>query len=264
MRPLLWLIHVLLRRWFLLFTLFSLYYYHVRLDNDMACSCKSQTKDCWVYLLVPGLVLFVVQLWVDLVFARGLRQLCGGVNGPTGRRVAPVLIKRILEAVFVALLWIQSVLLDGDWYLCCGREDYRCARYIPGLSETRPDRDELHNESQVIGLLLVFVVFLVAAILSWLPWGRWCSFASCDWPEAVLEEAELTISQRMRMATQNRLQTTMDNPGADWRKWEELEKELLLNQAQVHTQVQTQVQTSVLMSSLTSAETAVLGNQASS
>lgn len=246
-RSLVWLVQVLMRRWFLLFTLYALYFYHLRLDKDMRCSCQSLAKDCWVYLLVPGLVLFVVQLWVDLVFARGLKLLHGGVQGPLGSGISPVLVRRVLEAGFVGLLWVQSVLLDGDWYLCCGRGNRRCARLISG--QTLPSSDETRNESQVIGLLLVFVVFLLAAILSWLPWGRWCSSASCDWPEAVLEEAELTFSQRIRTTAQDQLQTRLDQSGADWRKWEELERELLLDQ------VKSQVQTSVVMSSLTNTET---------
>lgn len=253
-RYLVWLVQVLLRRWFLLFVLYALYCYHVRLDKDMRCSCVSQTKDCWVYLLVPGLVLFVVQLWVDVVFARGLKNLCSGVQ--VGKKVAPVLIRRVLEAGFVGMLWIQSVLLDGDWYVCCGRANIRCARYeqiysLYNINVKRPDSEEIRNESQVIGLLLVFVVFLVAAILSWLPWGRWQNTSSCGWTEAVLEEAELTLSQRMRTAAQNQLNTRLDQSGAEWRKWEELEKELLLDQSQAKTQIQT----TVLMSSLTNGET---------
>ncbi|KAK7884725.1 hypothetical protein WMY93_027848 [Mugilogobius chulae] len=248
-RSLVWLVQVLFRRWFFLFTLFCLYYYHVRLDKDMRCSCKSQSKDCWVYLLVPGFILMVVQLWVDMVFGRGLKFLCGGV---VRVKVLPLLIKRLLEASFVGHLWVQSVLLDGDWYICCGRGNIRCPvtnnYYIPGL--VRPDSEELRNESQVIGLLLVFVVFLAAAILSWLPWGRWCASVFSDWPEAVLEEAELTTAQQMRTFAQKQLQTKVDQPGANWRKWEELERELLLDQGQA----QTQVQTSVLMSSLTNAD----------
>ncbi|KAJ0036550.1 hypothetical protein NQD34_005227 [Periophthalmus magnuspinnatus] len=250
-RYLLWLVQVLVRRWFLLFTLFCLYYYHVQLDKDMRCSCKSQDKDCWVYLLVPGLILTVVQLWVDLVFARSLRYLCGGAQGVVRGKVLPVLIRRVLEASFVGVLWVQSVLLDGDWYICCGRANIRCYTYPNYFSElVKPSSDEIHNESQMIGLLLVLAVFLAAAILSWLPWGRWCASASSDWPEAVLEDVELTMGQQMRSIAQDQLRTKLDQTGADWRKWEEVEKELLLDQ----TKAPTEVQTSVLMSSLTNAD----------
>ncbi|CAL9702436.1 unnamed protein product [Knipowitschia caucasica] len=142
-----WLVQLWFRRWFGLVTLFCLYYYHVRLDKDMRCSCESQTKDCRVYLVVPALILTVLQLWVDLVFGRGLKFVCGGTRVLVRGRVVPLLIRRVLEASFVGLLWVQSVLLDGDWYYCCGRGNLRCRRYFP--SETRPDSDEIRNESQV-------------------------------------------------------------------------------------------------------------------
>lgn len=217
-----WLIQVLIRRWFLLFTIFALYHYHITLDKDMVCSCTSLDLDCWVYLLAPGLVLFMVQLWVNLVFSRGLRLLCRGVGGP----VAPVLIWQVLEAGFVGMLWVPSVLLDGDWYLCCGRGTLGC--FTPG--EILLPLNQIKNESQVIGLLLVVLLTLTATILSCIPCG------SSDWPEAVLEEAGLVMSQRIRMATRDKLRAKMDQSGANWREWEGLERELLLGQKPAETQ----------------------------
>lgn len=211
-----WLVHILIRRWFLLLTLFALYYYHVILDKDMLCSCTSLTLDCWVYLLAPALVLFLVQLWVDQVFSRGVSLLCGGVRG----RVAPVLIWRFLEAGFVGLLWVQSVLLDGDWYLCCGR--MCCGRgsgycFQPG-DLIYPD-DQIKNESQVVGLLFVVLVTLTAAILSCLPFEKCCSSA---WPEALLEEVGQEVSLRMRNAARDQVKDKMNGPDANLKKWEEL------------------------------------------
>ncbi|KAJ0064655.1 hypothetical protein NL108_011478 [Boleophthalmus pectinirostris] len=248
---LLWLLQVLIRRWFFLFTLFCLYYYHIRLEKDMNCYCLSQARDCRVYLLAPALILTVVQLCVDLVFARGMRYLYGRGQGAVRAKVLPVLIRRVLEASFVGLLWVQSLLLDADWYICCGRGNIRCGIYpYNDIFNQRPSYDEIKNESQVIGLLLVLSMFLAGAILSWLPWERWCSFASSDWSEAVLEEVELTMGQQMRTIAREQLRAKVDQSGADWRKWEELEKELLLSQ----TKAPTEVQTSVLMSSLTNAD----------
>lgn len=230
-----WLVQVLIRRWFLLLTLFALYYYHVILDKDMYCSCTSLNLDCWVYLFAPGLVLFLVQLWVDLMFSRGLRLLCTGVWA-----VAPALIWRVFEAGFVGLLWVQSVLLDGDWYLCCGRGTVRC--FTPG--EVLLPSDRIKNESQVIGLLLVILLTLIAAILSCIPFGKCCS---SDWPEAVLEEAGLVMSQKMRTAAREKLRAKMDQSGGNSREWEGLEKELLLVPKHDETQ---QVQENVYANSI--------------
>lgn len=209
-----WLLRVLIRRWFLLLTIFALYYYHVILDKDMLCSCSSLNLDCWVYLLAPSLVLFTVQLWVDPVFSRGVRLLCTGAGGP----VAPVLIWRVLEAGFVGLLWVPSVLLDGDWYLCCGRGTREC--FTPG-GIILP-RDQLKNESQVIGLLLAVLLTLTAAILSCIPCGKCCP---SDWPEAVLEEVGLEVPQQIRTTVHAKLRAKKEQSGANW--WEGLERELL-------------------------------------
>lgn len=212
-----WLLHVLIRRWFLLFTLFALYYYHVVLNKDMLCTCYGVGGVCLVYLMVPALLLFAVQLWVDLAFSRGLRLLCHGVRA----QVAPVLIWRVLEAVFVGLLWVQAVLLDGDWYFCCGPYNLYCFA---------PDEDQLRNrrnESMVIGLLLAVAMTLTAAILSWIPFGKCCT---TDWPEAALAETGLMISQQMRVVARNELRAKLDQSEANQtRKWEGLEKDLLLD-----------------------------------
>lgn len=118
------------------------------------------------------------------------------------------------------------------------------ANVLHGLSTSWSERNVTSSSLQVIGLLLVILLTLIAAILSCIPFGKCCS---SDWPEAVLEEAGLVVSQKIRMAVREKLRAKLDQSGPNRREWEGLERELLIGPKPDETQ---QVQENVFVNSV--------------
>lgn len=100
--------------------------YNVLLERDVLCSCKDERKDCLLYMFLPVGIIFFVMMWTDKTFLRVCRfnctcQICGGNSGrnATQSYFCGLLFCCIFKALLVGLLWIISVLIDGDWYVCC-------------------------------------------------------------------------------------------------------------------------------------------------
>ncbi|XP_041760142.1 uncharacterized protein LOC121587295 [Coregonus clupeaformis] len=161
-------------------TTFALFLYHVVFDEHLKCLCKYGVKPevtynhCHVYMVLPTVILFLLTLWMDGQFQRILRITCRGKCNLWGRLLA-ILIK----AAAIGFLWVVSVLLDGDWYVCYQRTELPCKN---NTNETHYQQElekqiESHfkRESVVIGLVLVLVLLVMNSILTAIPWRDICS-----------------------------------------------------------------------------------------
>lgn len=84
------------------------------------CSCGS-LQFCTVYLLVPCLVIWLLLLAVDKDLSKAWARC---VNDKASLRLALCkVLNRLVLMLCVSLIWAVSVLVDGDWYVCC-REFY--------------------------------------------------------------------------------------------------------------------------------------------
>ncbi|KAJ0064652.1 hypothetical protein NL108_011480 [Boleophthalmus pectinirostris] len=80
------------------------------------CSCSSP-ESCVVYLLVPCLVIWILLLAVDKLFLKSITRM---VKEEKSRGVSwRCALNRLVLTFCVSLIWAVSVLLDGDWYVCC-------------------------------------------------------------------------------------------------------------------------------------------------
>lgn len=93
--------------------------YNVLLDRNVGCACKGVDIDCWVYLLSPAFIIFILILCIDKKMRTACRYSCACTRPCKCCRFFGVVISHILKAICVGLLWIVSVLIDGDWYVCC-------------------------------------------------------------------------------------------------------------------------------------------------
>lgn len=200
----------------------GIFYYHVYLDRDPDCTCISHRRDCQVYLLVPFFVILVVLLWWDRTLHRLWRSLCSGRR----QRLLWVLLRRVLEAVFVAHLWIVSVLVDGDWYVCCSQSGTCSLLQYP----LRPSSDQLRNQARFMGLLLLLATTFVAAVLSSLPWRTFWPTCALGFEETVLDEADDLVPQTLKKAARDHLSWKLDAyvSNSDWNKCLDVDSELLL------------------------------------
>lgn len=96
-------------------TVIVIFSYHVLLDKDMACTCKEQQTDCSVYMALPVFSIFFLMLWMDKTF----QTACKYTGGNRNDNFCCVLCYQTVKGAFLGLLWVISVLMDGDWYVCC-------------------------------------------------------------------------------------------------------------------------------------------------
>lgn len=111
----------LLRNWSIFVTIIVSFSYTVLLDKDMRCSCRPQSKDCDVFMAVPFFIFCTVQLWTNTSCQMGCRYLVRASSDRPQRfcRFWSVFMLNVCKAALVGLLWVVSVLIDGDWFVCC-------------------------------------------------------------------------------------------------------------------------------------------------
>ncbi|XP_078100304.1 uncharacterized protein LOC144513186 [Sander vitreus] len=112
--------------------------------------------------LCPFGIICVLQLWMDKTFINICEPACYSSCCYVGYHM--------IKAVFVGLLWITSVLIDADWYVCCEinqseqQKQLACKEKNNLTAEERTSITELKNDSRLYGLILVLGVVVVAAI----------------------------------------------------------------------------------------------------
>lgn len=135
--------------------------YHVLLDKDLACTCKGLDSGCWVYMALPGIIILVLMLWMDKRFQRVCKFRCRYRKC----NFFCVFLYHILRAVLVGLLWVASVLIDGDWYVCCLNDQdpqLACKDMTNITAEERGIINELINKSRVSFYLFISDIMAVS------------------------------------------------------------------------------------------------------
>lgn len=84
---------------------FFVFVYHILLHMDMPCGCEEQKATCWFYMILPACVITILTVWVDKCDKTTWTCKC--------------FICELVKGLFYGLLWPTSVLLDGDWSVCC-------------------------------------------------------------------------------------------------------------------------------------------------
>ncbi|CAB1322413.1 unnamed protein product [Coregonus sp. 'balchen'] len=161
-------------------TTIALFIYHVVFDENLKCLCKNGVKPevtydhCHIYMVLPALILFLLTLWMDGQFQRILRMTFRCRCNLWGRMLA-ILIK----AAAIGLLWVVSVLLDGDWYVCYQRAMLPCRNNTDNTTYQEELDKQLETrfkgDSVVYGLVLVLFLLFATSILTAIPWTEICS-----------------------------------------------------------------------------------------
>lgn len=134
-----------------------IFIYNFVLHKDMPCTCKEQHAECWLYLILPACPIFLFALWVDKTFQTALRNIrCAGHKS----HFCAVFWIRIVKAVCIGSLWVVSVLLDGDWYICCqnneiDHQELACKDKANNTAEEQRIRNKLAGKSMV-SLMFLF------------------------------------------------------------------------------------------------------------
>lgn len=265
-------------------TIVGSFTYNLLLERDMACTCKQGTPDCGIYMALPTCIIFILILWTDKKFKTackftfacrcGSSKKDGDSPSPSPAAVASqeqeqrqeqtkccrtelcgVLLTRILKAGCVGLLWVVSVLMDGDWYVCCNleksnnRTNLACKDKQNITAEENIIIIEMKNYSRVsssylifrlyivliltdqpdvftipfqnIGFFLLFGIIFLAALMSLFDWKRCCE-CCCRrrivFDTVILEEGEYLLKEILTEAAKEELTKTIFNQISETQK----------------------------------------------
>ncbi|XP_031167993.1 uncharacterized protein LOC116059179 isoform X2 [Sander lucioperca] len=226
-----------------------IFVHNVVLDKDLECSCKRQALDCNYYMIMPFFIIFVLQLWTDRTFLRAWKYTCACTcmctddckkDFKTRCKLFSILVYHIVKAVLVGLLWVTSVFIDGDWYVCCQNDhseqqaQLACKNKDNLTAEEKAIIAELKNHSMVIGMSLLFCTLFLAALIS--SFGRMtcCKDSSCCnrnilYYKVILDEEENVLKEILTKAAKEKLtdavKLKMGEP--KWQKCFDVAKELI-------------------------------------
>ncbi|XP_071208269.1 uncharacterized protein [Salvelinus alpinus] len=186
-------------------TFFVLFLYHVAFDH-LKCSCKHDVINegmCITYMVIPALILLLLTLWMDGELQRVWRITCRC-------RGQCILCKRLvrifMKAVTIALLWVVSVLFDGDWYVCHHRTELQCKNITDATSD---QETSLKWKSKNLGALLLLSLLVGNFILTAILGRNICCSPCCSksyyralFEENIWEETELHIEKVLKKTAQ--------------------------------------------------------------
>ncbi|XP_042265594.1 calcium homeostasis modulator protein 6-like [Thunnus maccoyii] len=205
-----------------------IFVYKVVIDKDLECTCKNQSRDCILFMVLPFGILFVLHLWVDKRFQRIWRFTCTTCS-KTCCKFIWVLLVDILKAAFIGVLWVIFVLLDGDWYVCCQNDgseqqaQLACKDKNNITPEEKANIAELKSWSQTFGFFVFFFTLFAFAILSTFRLMRCCS-PCCNrkilYDKMILEEEENVLKEILRGAAREQLTQEIRDKIKD-EPWEE-------------------------------------------
>ncbi|CAI5657629.1 unnamed protein product [Oreochromis niloticus] len=208
------------RKFSIFLTVVGTFTYNILLDRDVTCTCKDVAQECTIYMTLPFLIIFFLMLWTDKTLERTCKYtflcerkkpernnqvLCGHVR----KQLCGVFIIHIFKAISVGLLWVVSVFIDGDWYVCCqsGTEESElaCKDEINITAQENVIISSLKNQSRHIGFFLLFAIVSLATLTSL----RVCHICHCSrratYDLVILEEGEKLLKEIIKEATRDEL-----------------------------------------------------------
>lgn len=140
-------------------TIILMFTYTILLDKDFSCTCIKQGDNCYLYLILPSFIIFLLTLWTDKTFKRVYKymfsELRTGSCSVHSYSFFWSFLHHILKAALVGLLWVDFVYLDGDLYVCCWNDHSKqqaqlaCKDKANMTYEDRINIVELKNKSRV-------------------------------------------------------------------------------------------------------------------
>ncbi|KAM9752090.1 uncharacterized protein ACNS7B_008719 [Menidia menidia] len=114
-----------------------------------------------------------------------------------------IVIISIFKAGLVGLLWVVSVLIDGDWYVCCkndGSEQQKhlaCKKTnITALEQV--EISQLKNYSRNIGFGVILGILFITTLMSVKCWRKCCDKDSL-YRQLIAEEGESMLNDTLRL-----------------------------------------------------------------
>lgn len=162
------------------------------------CACSGHTFDCNEMVVVPVFLIFFLVLLIDQTFRSTAEHpstfLC-------------IVLKRVIRAFLISLLWIVAVLLFTDWYSCCTTDEKKRKLFCEpeGLTANETAQiTELQMKSKLAAYSLLLSMTLAAFFMTWSGWRKWFEekYSWCNkktfYYKLILEEEKKVLEELLR------------------------------------------------------------------
>ncbi|XP_019205656.1 uncharacterized protein LOC109196249 isoform X1 [Oreochromis niloticus] len=162
------------------------------------CPCTGRTFECNEIIVVPVFLVFFLMLLIDQTFRSTAKHpstfLC-------------LVVKRVIRAFLISLLWIVAVLLVTDWYGCCNIDENTSKLFCKSgnfTTEQQARKDEVEIKSKLAGYSLLLGMTVVAFFMTWSGWRKWFvkKYSCCNkktfYYKLILEEEKKVLEELLR------------------------------------------------------------------
>ncbi|XP_041858883.1 uncharacterized protein LOC121651080 isoform X2 [Melanotaenia boesemani] len=191
--------------------------YNILLNGDMECNCEDVVRDCLVHMFLPcGIFIFLI-LWTDKTCHQASKytfacQINGKGKGYR-KTFCCFLVARVIRAFCVGHLWVVSLFIDGDWYVCFAVYRFDQQKPLACLKKENMTAGEemaiiqLKNDSRFFGYWLLFGLFFLGALASMCEWKRCCSGKRSQliYDKLLLKEGHNELRETLRQAAKGEL-----------------------------------------------------------
>ncbi|XP_042082363.1 uncharacterized protein LOC102294200 isoform X1 [Haplochromis burtoni] len=182
------------------------------------CACSGHTFDCNEMVVVPVFLVFFLVLLIDQTFRSTAEHpstfLC-------------LVLKRVIRAFLISLLWIVAVLLFTDWYSCCTTDEKKRKLFCEpeGLTADETAQiTELQMKSKLAAYSLLLSMTVVAFFMTWSGWRKWFKkkYSWCNkktfYYKLILEEEKKVLEELLRKEANETLtkEITSNIKRKDW------------------------------------------------
>ncbi|KAL7399381.1 hypothetical protein ABVT39_023458 [Epinephelus coioides] len=202
----------------------------VVLDRDLKCNCEAPGRGCSFFMAMPFFIIFVVQLWTDKTFLRAWKYACAckctcACTWTCIRACFSsfwAFLCHIIKAGFVGSIWVISVLIDGDWWVCCkSGKQLACKPQQNLTAEDHTTITELKIESLIAGMSILLAILLVAFMSSFVPKNCCEESRRCNmkikYYSVFLDEEENVLKENLTKSAKDQLTGIIINN--TWDKW---------------------------------------------
>lgn len=147
-------------------TIIVIFTHNVLFEREVSCTCRNQSRGCGIYIALPVFTIMLLLLWMNKVFIGSCRMCSCFTLSPLkcvckcrGKCVRVVVLQTV-KVFLTALLWVVSVLLDGDWFACCHNGLSGQDALIPCKTNRTLNEqiliDKLKNKSKVSAIIFIY------------------------------------------------------------------------------------------------------------
>ncbi|XP_076734556.1 uncharacterized protein LOC101487521 isoform X2 [Maylandia zebra] len=181
-------------------------------------TCACSTFECNEIVVVPFFLVFFLVLLIDQTFRSTAKHpstfLC-------------LVLKRVIRAFLISLLWIVALLVLTDWYGCCNIDENTSKLFCKSenlTTEQEARKAEVEIKSRLSAYSLLLGMTVVAFFMTWSGWRKWFEekYSWCNkktfYYKLILEEEKKVLEELLRKEANETLtkEITSNIKRKDW------------------------------------------------